>query len=164
MPAVRRLTLESLDLHAELGEEFGTSFERTGTLNVYATAAGLAAGAREAERSGLRFAVLAADETRTLEPALAGPVEGGVHYPDEGRVDPRMFVETVGRAAAEAGVDIRTGVEVRSLDDLDADTIVVAAGVWSRELVDLPLEGGKGYHLDFERRRRPAHPRWVQET
>ena len=163
--AIRRLTLESLDLHAELGEELGTSFERTGTLNVYATAEGLAAGAREAERSGLRFAVLAADETRTLEPALAGPVEGGVHYPDEGRVDPRTFVETVGRAAAEAGVDIRTGVEVRSLDDLEAGTVVVAAGVWSRALVDLPLEGGKGYHLDFERAEDdPRIPVWVQET
>jgi D-amino-acid dehydrogenase len=163
--AIRGLSIESLQLHAELGEKLGTSFRRTGTLNVYATAHGLAAAGREAERSGLRFAVLGAEETRALEPSLAGPIEGGVHYPDEGRVDSKAFVETVGRAAAEAGADIRTGVEVRSLDDLDAETVVVAAGAWSRTLVRLPLEGGKGYHLDFERSADdPRIPAWLQET
>ena len=75
---------------------------------------------------------------------------GGVHYPDEGRVDPKRFVDTVGRAAADLGVDIQTGREVRSLDELQAETVVVAAGVWSGSLVDLPLEGGKGYHVDYE--------------
>ena len=163
--AIRSLSIEGLRLHAELGEELGTSFQRSGTLNVYATADGLAAGAREAERSGLRFAVLGADETRTLEPSLTGPVEGAVRYPDEGHLDSKAFVEAVGRAAAEAGADIRTGVEVRSLDDLDAETVVVAAGAWSRTLVPMPLEGGKGYHLDFERSAEdPRIPAWLQET
>ena len=163
--AVRSLSIESLELHAQLGAELGTSFERTGTLNVYATADGLDAGAREAGRSGLRFAALDAGEALALEPALAGPVVGAVHYPDEGRVDPKRFVEAIGRAAAEAGAEIRTGVEVRSLDELDAETVVVAAGAWSRNLVDLPLEGGKGYHLDFEQAAGdPRIPAWVQET
>jgi D-amino-acid dehydrogenase len=163
--ALRALSIESLELHATLGAELGTSFERTGTLNVYATDGGLEAGAREAERSALRFSVLDAGETRALEPSLAGPVTGAVHYPDEGRVDPKLFVEAVGRAAAEAGVEIRTGVEVRSLDELDAGTIIVAAGVWSRAFVDLPLEGGKGYHVDYGRSAEdPRIPAWVQET
>jgi D-amino-acid dehydrogenase len=163
--AIRSLSVPGLELHARLGQELGTSFERTGTLNVYASAAGLEAGAREGERSGLRFSVLDADETRELEPSLAGPVAGGVHYPDEGRVDPKLFVETVGRAAADAGAEIRTGVEVRSLDELEAETVIVAAGAWSRTLVDLPLEGGKGYHVDFEYADGdPRIPTWVQET
>ena len=163
--AVRALSVESLELHAELGEELGTSFERTGTLNVYSTPAGVEGEAREAERSGLRFDVLDADETRSLEPALIGPVAGGIRYPDEGRVDSKVFVETIGRAAIEAGVEIRTGVAVQSLDELDAETVVVAAGVWSRQLVALPLEGGKGYHIDFERSADdPKIPAWVQDT
>ncbi len=162
---IRRLSIESLQLHAELGEQLGTTFRRTGTLNVYATADALSSAAEEAERSGLRFAVLDAEETRALEPSLAGPIEGAVNYPDEGSVDSKAFVEAVGRAAAEAGVDIRTGVEVRSLDDLNAETIVVAAGAWSRTLVRLPLEGGKGYHLDFELSADdPRIPAWLQET
>ena len=165
MEAIRALSLPSLELHAQLGEELGTSFERTGTLNVYATEAGLEGGAREGERSKLSWSVLDADETRALEPSLAGPVVGAVHYPDEGRVDPKLFVNAVGRAAAEAGVEIRTGVEAFELDELDAETVVVAAGAWSRELVDLPLEGGKGYHVDFEYADGdPKIPAWVQDT
>jgi D-amino-acid dehydrogenase len=163
--AVRALSVESLELHARLGAELGTSFERTGTLNVYATAAGLAGAAREAEGSGLRHEVLDADATREREPALIGPIAGSVLYPDEGRVDPRRFVEAVGRAAAEAGAEIRTGSQVRSPDELRAGTVVVAAGAWSRTLVHLPLEGGKGYHLDFELAEGdPRIPAWVQET
>jgi D-amino-acid dehydrogenase len=162
---IRALSVESLELHAQLGAELDTSFERTGTLNIYATPAGLHAGAREAASSGLRHAVLDAEATRRLEPSLTGPATGAVQYPDEGRVDPKRFVDAVGRAAAEAGVEIRTGVEVRSLDAFDAGTIVIAAGVWSRALVDLPLEGGKGYHVDYGRSAEdPRIPAWVQET
>jgi D-amino-acid dehydrogenase len=162
---IRALSLESLELHAQLGGELETSFERTGTLNVYATPDGLEAGEREAEASGLRYTVLDTDATSALEPSLTGALVGSVHYPDEGRVDPKRFVEAVGRAAAEAGVEIRTGAEVRSLDELRAETVIVAAGAWSRRLVDLPLEGGKGYHLDYERSDDdPGIPTWVQET
>lgn len=149
--AIRTISLASLELHAKLAEELGTSFERTGTLSVYSTAEGLAGMVAETEHSGLRHQVLDADGTRTLEPALVGPVVGSVYYPDEGMVDPLRFVETIGRAAAEAGVEIRTGTEVRSLDEVRAETVVVAAGAWSGQLVDLPLEGGKGYHIDVER-------------
>jgi D-amino-acid dehydrogenase len=163
--AIRALSTAGLELHAQLGAELETSFERTGTLNIYASRGGLDAGAREAERSGLRFELLDGDEARALEPALAGPVLGAVRYPDEGRVDPKRFVEAVGRAAAEAGAKIRTGVEVRSLSELRAETVIVAAGAWSRSLVHLPLEAGKGYHVDYERSAEdPRIPAWVQET
>lgn len=163
--AIRKLSFAGLELHAQWGEELGTSFERTGTLNVYASEQGVEGGVREGEQSGLRFSVLDAEQTRALEPSLIGPVVGGVHYPDEGRVDPKRFVDTVGRAAADLGVDIQTGREVRSLDELQAETVVVAAGVWSGSLVDLPLEGGKGYHVDYEYSDGdPRVPAWVQDT
>jgi D-amino-acid dehydrogenase len=163
--AIRELSTAGLELHAALGSELGTTFERTGTLNVYETQEGLEAEARAAARSGMPFEVFDAAGTSELEPALAGPITGSVRYPREGRVDPRSFVEAVGRAAAEAGVEIRTGVEITSLDELDAETVVVAAGAWSRRLVSLPLEGGKGYHVDYERSDDdPRIPCWVQET
>jgi D-amino-acid dehydrogenase len=163
--AIRELSVASLELHAGLGKELETSFERTGTLNVYETHEGLEAEARAAARSGLPFEVFDTDGTRALEPALIGPVVGSVRYPQEGRVDPRRFVEAVGRAAVEAGAEIRTGARVGSLDELDAGTVVVAAGAWSRQLVELPLEGGKGYHVDYARSDDdPRMPAWVQET
>ncbi len=162
---IRELSVASLELHAQLGAELGTSFERTGTLNVYATQEALEAEMRNAARGGLPFEVFDGDGTREVEPALVGPIAGSVKYPTEGRVDPKRFVEAVGHAAAEAGADIRTGVEVRSLGELTAEAVVVAAGAWSRQLVRLPLEGGKGYHLDFERSDDdPRIPAWIQET
>ena len=163
--AIRELSLASLELHAELGDELGTSFERTGTLNVYEANEGLEAEARAAARSGLPFEVFDADGTRALEPALVGPAVGSIRYPSEGRVDPRRFVEAVAAAAAAAGADIRTDTEIRALDRLGAETVVVAAGAWSKRLVKLPLEGGKGYHVDYERSEdTPRIPAWVQET
>jgi D-amino-acid dehydrogenase len=163
--AIRELSVASLELHAELGRELGTSFERTGTLNVYETHEGLEAEARAAARSGLSFEVFDAAGTRELEPALVGPLVGSVRYPDEGRVDPKRFVETVGAAAVAAGAEIRTGSEVTSPEEIAAETVVVAAGAWSRRLVSLPLEGGKGYHVDYEPSAdSPRIPAWVQET
>ena len=63
-------------------------------------------------------------------------------------------------------MEIRTDAEIRSLDELEAETVVVAAGAWSRQLVKLPLEGGKGYHVDYLRvaRATPRIPSWIQET
>jgi D-amino-acid dehydrogenase len=163
--AIRELSVASLELHAALGDELATSFERTGTLNVYETHEGLEAEARAAARSGLPFEVFDADGTRELEPALIGPVAGSVRYPQEGRVDPKRFVDAVGRAATESGVEIRTGTEIASLGELDSETVVVAAGAWSKRLVGLPLEGGKGYHVDYERTDDdPRMPAWIQET
>jgi D-amino-acid dehydrogenase len=163
--AIRELSAASLELHAALGAELGTSFERTGTLNVYATHEGLEAEARVAARSGLPFEVFDADGTRELEPAVVGPAAGSVRFPREGRVDPPRFVEVVGRAAAAAGAEIRTDTEVRSLEELPEQTVVIAAGAWSKRLVPLPLEGGKGYHVDFERSQDdPRTPIWLEQT
>jgi len=163
--AIRELSVASLELHAQLGAELKTSFERTGTLNVYETHEGLEAEARAAARSGLPFEVFDAGGTCDLEPALIGPVVGSVRYPQEGRVDPKRFVEAVGAGATAAGVDVRLGAEIRSPAELDAETVVVAAGAWSKQLIELPLEGGKGYHIDYELSEdAPSIPTWVQET
>jgi D-amino-acid dehydrogenase len=147
--AIRSLSLASLELHAELAG-LGTGFERRGTLSVYETEARFAAGRVEAERSGLECRILAPDEARVFEPALSGPIAGAILFPQEAHVDPLRYVEAVGEAAAKAGADIRTGVEVRALDGLRASTVVLAAGVWSAQLAGVPVTGGKGYHVDVE--------------
>src|SRR5262245_10321222 len=177
--AVRRVSVESLELHAQLAEEgLDTGFERRGTMNVYSTAEGFAAGRAEAEESGLEVEVLGPRETLALEPALAGPVAGGTYYPREGHVDPYRFVHAIGRAS---GAKIRTGLEVTGLrrrseriavetseGTLEPETVVLAAGAWSGRLartagVFLPLEGGKGYHVDFEPGEGgPRIPAWLQ--
>jgi len=170
---LRELAAASLDLHAKLAEEgVETTFERRGTLLVHLTEEGFDAGRSEAEPNelaGIRSQVLGPERARRLEPALAGPFRGAIHYPDEAMCDPVRFVEAVGRAAAETGARVRTRVEVLALrrrgrridavettaGDLRAGEVVLAAGAWTAELarplgVFVPLEGGKGYHVDLE--------------
>jgi D-amino-acid dehydrogenase len=180
---IRELSVASLALHAELATEIETSFERRGVLNVYTTDESAAAGRLEAERSGLRFQVLDRSEALELEPALQLRTVGAVYYPDEAHCDSLRFVEAVGAAAEAEGAEIRLGVEVRTLrrlngrvtletsdGDFRPSTAVLAAGAWTRRLarragVYLPLEGGKGYHVDLDAS--PTDPRipvWLQES
>ena len=157
---IRALSVASLELHAELAP-LGTGFERRGTLSVYETEARFAAGSREAARSGLTSQVLSAADARALEPALGGTIAGAVFFPQEGHVDPLRYVRALGEAAAKAGADIRTNVEVRSLAPVETSagrlrpqTVVLAAGVWTALLarglgLSIPVAGGKGYHIDL---------------
>jgi D-amino-acid dehydrogenase len=179
---IRDLALASLQLHAELARRVDTGFERRGILNVYASEETLAAGRREAEDSGLRFESLDADQAHALEPALGPRTHGAVYYPDEAHCDPLRFVHAVGQAAVALGADVRTGTEARLRrtaggvvvetrdGDLRPAVVVLAAGAWAGRLargvgVFLPLEGGKGYHVDLEPGERdPRVPTWLQES
>jgi D-amino-acid dehydrogenase len=154
--AIRSLSVASLELHAELAA-LGTGFERRGTLSVYETEARFAAGRVEAERSGLTSRVLTPHEARELEPALTGALAGAIFFPDEAHVDPLRYVRALGEAAAKAGADVQTGVDVQSLEPfktsngrLRPKTVVLAAGAWTGTLVRLPVTGGEGYHVDVE--------------
>lgn len=97
------------------------------------------------ETEGLPHDWLSARELRRMEPAI-GDVEGGVLFPQDGRVDPRRLFSAVRIAAEKAGAEFLSGMTVQSLlesdgavtgirlDDgkeLHADAVVLAAGSWS---------------------------------
>jgi D-amino-acid dehydrogenase len=163
--AIRALSAASLAMHAELAP-LGTGFERRGILSVYESDERFADDRREAGRSGLRSRVLSPDEARALEPALRGPIVGAIFFPEEAHVDPLRYVRAIGEAAAAAGADVNTAVDVRSLTgrtvetsagSLRPSTVVLAAGAWTVGFARIPITGGKGYHLDFAPR--PDDPR-----
>jgi D-amino-acid dehydrogenase len=185
---VRRLSTASLALHAELAAEgLDTGFQHSGVLNVYETEEGLEAGRREAVSSaavGVRAEVLDPAGARDLEPALGGSAAGAVYYPGDAYCDPLRFVRAVGAAAVEAGAEIRTRVEaiglrrrngrveavVTTAGEIRASSVVLAAGAWTPRLVRelglyVPVEGGKGYHVDLERGDGdPRIPVYLQEA
>ena len=169
----RALSAASLARHAALADSgLETTFEQRGILKVCETEPGLEAARAEAEAAladGVRSKALSAAELRELEPALAPRFAGGVYYPDEAHCDGAVFTRAVGEAAAASGAQLRPGVEVLRLVREDgrieraettagpirAGTVVLAAGVWSARLgrsadLFLPLEGGKGYHLELD--------------
>jgi D-amino-acid dehydrogenase len=159
---------------------------RTGLLNVFNDERAFSDACREAradELDGIAHRVLTAGELRAAGPPLAGPVAGAIFYPDEAFCDPKRFVSAVAAEADELGVERRTGVEVLELrrsgsridslwttaGDIAVGELVVAAGVWSRRFgsmlgVELPIEAGKGYHVDVPAAGGdPGLPIWLHE-
>ena len=135
---------------------------------------------RELERAGYdgEYEVLGGEEARRFEPSLSEKVVGGLFVKDERHVRPESLAKGLVADLRSRGVRILEGAEVygfrhgekgswwvlTSEGDLDADRVLLAAGVWSRELlaelgVKIPLEAGKGYSVTSAGRgTRPERP------
>jgi D-hydroxyproline dehydrogenase subunit beta len=111
------LAVAGLALYSEieelLGEEAGV--RRKGALVVHAAES---SWALEKERvAGLRAAgvsssLLSADEARSAEPSLGGPLLGASWFPDDLQCAPRAIARGLAREAVRRGAAVRPGVEV----------------------------------------------------
>jgi D-amino-acid dehydrogenase len=179
---LQALATRSAALHDQLDADgLDAGYQRHGLLDVYrderAFAAARSTHARKDE-------IVPAEELATIAPQLRGHFAGGILHRDEAHCDPLRFVLALGAWAEELGADIRTHVEVLGIrragtrvealtttdGDLQVGTVVLAAGTWSTELarsigMQIPIEGGKGYHVDLESRPGdPELPIWLQES
>jgi gamma-glutamylputrescine oxidase len=71
----------------------------------------------------------------TLPPPLDGRFRSGRRHPDDGSIHPARWVRRLAAHAAEAGADIRERSRVESLEELDADQVVIATDGYTRGLV-----------------------------
>jgi D-amino-acid dehydrogenase len=155
-----------------LGEpQMAALIRRPGWLKLYASSRAFAETTAERAllgRHGVRFEILNADEIRQLEPALAPLFGHGLFFPDCGLVlDPKRLVDTLaGAFVAEGGLLLRERVTGFAIEGGSktvvtermrhaTDTIVLAAGAWSRPLATrlgarVPLDTERGYHLMFD--------------
>lgn len=166
---LQELAGESYEEHLRIGERFDVGLARRGFLGIYEAQAAFAA-AREHAGSDPTVEVLDADAVRTACPSLTVRPAGGILSTRDAHCDPERFVSALAAGASELGVRVRTGVEVLSIrrtggratslrttaGDLPVGTVVIAAGAWSGEVaaglpLTVPLQGGKGYHLELER-------------
>ncbi|GAA0515319.1 glycine oxidase ThiO [Paractinoplanes deccanensis] len=142
-PALVRLMERSADLWpgfaAGLGVDVG--YDDTGTLSLAMTADDVAEAARLWTKQQLPL--LRPSELRELEPALSPRVRIGVHSPRERQVDPRRVVAALRERLGDRIVPKR----VDALSDVDASTIVVAAGCGTAKLTGLPVRPVKGQVL-----------------
>ncbi|MFK3981211.1 glycine oxidase ThiO [Micromonospora sp. NPDC050397] len=157
--ALTRLLLESAarwpGFASEVAASAGLSgrdelgYRTEGTLVVGRTADDLAEARRlwTYQRGlGLPITALNATELHEREPLLAPRVRGGAHAPDDHQVDPRRLVTALRTAAVRAGV-VLVPSAVHRLDELDAGTVVVAAGCGVAALTGLPIRPVKGQIL-----------------
>jgi D-amino-acid dehydrogenase len=148
-------------------------------MDAYETEAGLATAKEQVESlraDQIPAQVLTSSEVRKFEPGIGDGIVGGVFFSEAGHVDPQDFLSAGAAAVKQEGGHIRLGVEALALRMTQSvvtsvettagmfypDIVIIAAGVWSSRLsrglgAYIPLEGGKGYHIDFSPR--PDDPR-----
>lgn len=152
--------------------EIRCDFRPGGWLNVFRSEAGRREAIHEAalvRDLGFEVAEYTGHQLREKEPAFGPAVTGAVHYRDSASLDPRAFMESLADRVGGLGVEIQGGEEVTELmvekgkcsgvrlasgTEVLGDRTVLAAGIWSTNLaeavgVKLPMQGGKGYHLDL---------------
>ncbi|MQA28006.1 MAG: glycine oxidase ThiO, partial [Micromonosporaceae bacterium] len=135
------------ELSAASGQDLG--YRTDGTLLVAASEDDL----REIQRLhrfydtlGLPAEALTGRECRSLAPLLAPRIRGGMRAAGDHQVDPRRLARALHAAAARVGVHFDHRRAER-LDELDAERVVLAAGVWSSQFADLPVRPVKGQIL-----------------
>jgi len=167
-----RLARESLRLYTELAEVLprDIEFRRDG---------GLVLLENERERCGaeahlrmasdeLEICMLDRSETRALEPQLGEHILGAMYCPMDAQVNPISLTLAFAQAATEQGAMFMLGTDVigirrngstwavaTSTDELEAPCVVIAAGVWSREIaasagLSLPIRPRRGQILVTE--------------
>src|SRR4051794_2297633 len=85
------------------------------------------------------------------EPGLAPRIAGAIDAPGEAQVDPVAVVAALRVAAEGAGVRIERA-DVKSLDGVPAEQVVLAAGAWSGQIADVRVHPVKGQLLHLRTR------------
>jgi glycine/D-amino acid oxidase-like deaminating enzyme len=170
------LALRSGDLWQGLSHELPDDFEydRKGSIVVAETDEELLACAernRVLAGLGVEGEVLDADALRREEPYAAHDLPGGVLYPSDAQLEPRLATSALVRGAVRLGAELITDVTVKSIlrgpdgratgvetssGRVGADMVVVAAGVWTPALLataglSVPVTPRKGQIVVLER-------------
>jgi len=104
-------------------------------------------------KSGLKAEIVSVEHIKQMEPLVTTSTAGGLFLQDEISVSPRRLVDALRESCLRRGVEIRTGVFVKDIAELDAGAVIIASGVWSSEIdglnPPLPLRPRKGQILSL---------------
>lgn len=145
-PLLVRMAAHGLAVYSSFREAVGarSDFTRTGLLVAAAEkeVASLEHNVAVGRGEGAEMELLTAEQVAELEPRLHAEGLVFAFEPGAGYCDPYLVTVGFAEAARRAGVRIDEGAAVESVRDLDARTVVVAAGPWSP-----PLLRDVGYEL-----------------
>src|SRR3954451_14460384 len=170
------LALRSAELWEQLARELpdGFEYDRKGRVVVAETEAELRAAAERARvlaGHGVAGEGLDAEGLRREEPHAAPDLPGGVLYPGDAQLEPRLATAALARAAVARGAVLATGEPVERIvrgaggravavettaGRFPCDAVVVAAGVWAPGLLQsaglsVPVTPRKGHVVVLER-------------
>ncbi len=149
-----RMLKRSVAMYDRLEAETGMAFDwkKVGSLRLAATKERLLEARRLATMArsfDLEMHIITAEEAKGLFPYIdATGLEGAAFIPSDGHVDPASLCQAIAAGARKRGVQIRQGVKVLDFTVADgritevhtsegvwqADNVILAAGMWSREL------------------------------
>ena len=172
MTELAKYTSELLhSLEAETGQ--ATGFKQNGSISLALNAERfeeLKRGASMAKSFGLAVEVIGPAEIKARYPLLeVGDAVGGVFLPKDGQANPIDTTQAFAKGARQRGARIVEGVKVErilveqgravgvmtSQGPVAASTVVLAAGMWSRELagavgVSVPLHAAEHFYIVTE--------------
>jgi glycine cleavage system aminomethyltransferase T/glycine/D-amino acid oxidase-like deaminating enzyme len=162
----------SRDLYSRLEQETGhsTGFRPVGHLSVATTPERMETLVRERDFQvgfGVPNQIIGPAEVAELFPlARIDDLVGASYVTDEGRADPVGVATSLAKGARQGGATIVEGVTVTgftragrrvtgvvtSAGTVEAETVVLSAGLWSRQMartigVDVPLQAAEHYYL-----------------
>lgn len=149
-----RMLRRSVALYDRLEAETGMAYDwkKVGSLRLAATRDRLLEAKRLATMAksfDLDMQMITAEEARSLFPYIdTNGLHGAAFIPSDGHIDPASLCQAIAAGARQHGAVIRQGVTVEDFTvkggritavqssdgDFDADVIVLATGMWSREL------------------------------
>ena len=149
-----RMLKRSVALYDALEAETGMAFDwkKVGSLRLAATKERMLEAQRlttMAQSFDLEMHMITPAEAKALFPYIDETgVEGAAFIPSDGHVDPAGLCLAIAAGARLHGADIRQGVEVTDFEikngritrvmttqgDYEAENVILAAGMWSREL------------------------------
>jgi gamma-glutamylputrescine oxidase len=111
----------------------GDAFRRTGSLRLAADPDERAE--LEAEYEALREDGFEVDWRDELAAPLRGRFDGAIFHPSDGSLQPARWVRRLAARAAEAGAELREHQRVESIDELEADHVVLATDGYTQGLL-----------------------------
>ena len=136
------------------------------------------------KKFGYSFNYLNKEQTMLLEPNLNDRVKGAIFFKDNDQVNPQLLKKSLLKAFKKSGGQYIEDIKIEKIslekkkiklfsnsETFECDTVVLAAGIWSRELLiksfgfSIPMRPLKGVTIEFshiEKKKNFSHNLWFR--